>query len=44
VKNKVPYNLFQKWHKDIRHKIVEVKVDGIPAGEPEKELIRVSNP
>ena len=30
VKNKVPYNIFQKWFKDTRKKIVEVKVDGIP--------------
>ena len=30
VKNKVPYNIFQKWYKDTRKKIVEVKVDGIP--------------
>ena len=28
VKNKVPYNIFQKWFKDIRKKLVEVLVDG----------------
>ena len=29
MKHKVPYNIFQKWYKDTRKKIVEVKVDGI---------------
>ena len=28
VKNKVPYNLFEKWYKDTRKKVVEVKVSG----------------
>ena len=40
VKHKVPYNIFQKWYKDTRKKIVEVKVDGIPVeggGETETE-------
>lgn len=27
---KVPYNLFNKWYRDTRHKIVKVKVDGMP--------------
>lgn len=26
----VPYNLFNKWYRDTRHKIVKVKVDGMP--------------
>ena len=30
VKNKVPYNIFQKWFKDTRKKVVEVQVDGAP--------------
>ena len=30
LKNNVPYNIFQKWFKDIRKKIVEVQVDGAP--------------
>ena len=30
VKNKVPYNIFQKWFKDTRKKVVEVQVDGDP--------------
>ena len=27
VKNKVPYNIFQKWFKDTRKKVVEVQVE-----------------
>ena len=30
VKNKVPYNIFQKWFKDTRKKVVEVQVDSAP--------------
>lgn len=30
LKNNVAYNLFEKWYRDTRKKIVEVKVDGIP--------------
>lgn len=30
LRNKVPYNLFEKWYKDTRHKLVPVKVDGQP--------------
>ena len=26
----VPYNLFNKWYRDTRHKIVKVRVDGMP--------------
>ena len=33
VKNKVPYNIFSKWYKDTRKKIVELKVDGMPTAE-----------
>lgn len=32
-KSKVPYNLFMKWFKDTRHKVVQVQVDGIPNPE-----------
>ena len=38
--NKVPYNIFYKWYKDIRNKIVEVKVDGHSSSvqeQPKKE-------
>lgn len=34
-RNKVPYNIFYKWYKDTREKIVEVKVDGLPSPAPE---------
>jgi len=27
----VPYNIFQKWYKDTRKKVVEVQIDGAPA-------------
>lgn len=30
VKNNVPYNIFQKWYKDTRNKVVEVWIDGVP--------------
>ena len=33
LKNKVPYNIFSKWYKDTRKKVVEVQVDGIPSGQ-----------
>ena len=32
-RNNVPYNLFEKWYKDTRHKVVEVKVSGRPSEE-----------
>lgn len=31
VRNKVPYNIFSKWYKDTRQKIVEVTVDDRPS-------------
>ena len=37
VKNKVPYNIFQKWFKDTRKKVVEVQVDGAPEITHEKK-------
>ena len=30
-RNNVPYNLFEKWYKDTRHKIMEVDVSGRPS-------------
>ena len=37
IKNKVPYNIFQKWFKDTRKKVVEVRIDGAPEiGHEEK--------
>ena len=35
MRNKVPYNIFSKWYKDIRKQIVEVTVDGRPSEEEE---------
>ena len=32
-RNNVPYNIFSKWYKDTRKKIVEVSVDGRPSEE-----------
>ena len=32
LRNNVPYNIFHKWYKDTRKKIVEVQVDGVPSG------------
>ena len=29
VRNKVPYNIFQKWFKDTRKKVIAVRVDGV---------------
>ena len=43
VKNKVPYNIFQKWYKDTRKKVVEVQIDGFPvadSGESSKPFPR----
>ena len=30
-RNNVPYNLFEKWYKDTRHRVVEVEVNGRPS-------------
>lgn len=32
-RNNVPYNLFDKWYKDTRHKLVPVQVAGLPSVE-----------
>ena len=37
VKNKVPYNIFQKWYKDTRNKVVAVQIDGIPESKTEEK-------
>ena len=43
VKNKVPYNIFQKWYRDTRKKVVEVQVDGAPViGHEEKSSVRAA--
>ena len=33
-RHKVPYNLFDKWYRDTRHKVVKVKVEGMPTAGP----------
>ena len=43
VKNKVPYNIFQKWYKDTRKKVVEVQIDGAPVISHEKKQNLVIN-
>lgn len=35
-RNKVLYNIFYKWYKDTRNKLVEIKVDGLPSSSQEK--------
>ena len=36
-RNNVPYNLFEKWYKDTRHRVVEVSVDGRPSAVEEEK-------
>lgn len=36
-RNNVPYNIFSKWYKDTRQKIVEVSVDGRPSEDSRVE-------
>lgn len=36
-RDKVPYNIFYKWYKDTRDKIVEVKVEGLSASAQEEQ-------
>jgi hypothetical protein len=44
VKNKVPYNIFQKWFKDTRKKVVEVQINGAPEiGHEEKSKTSVQS-
>ena len=39
LSNQVPYNLFAKWYKDTRKKIIPVKVLGAPSPEAEMQGI-----
>ena len=44
VKNKVPYNIFQKWYKDTRKKVIEVQINGAPEiGHEEKSKTSVQS-
>lgn len=42
LSNQVPYNLFSKWYKDTRKKIVPVHVLGAPS--PESEMQEIPSP
>lgn len=42
LKNKVPYNLFHKWYKDIRHRIVPVQVEGQHAEQEAAKALSAS--
>lgn len=42
LSNQVPYNLFTKWYKDTRKKIVPVQVLGAPS--PESEMREIPSP
>ena len=44
LKNKVPYNLFHKWYKDIRHHIVPVQVEGQQVEQKSKKDLSASVP
>lgn len=44
ARHKVPYNIFQKWFKDTRKKVVEVQIDGAPVVSPEEQPAPVAHP
>ena len=44
VKNKVPYNILQKWYRDTRKKVVEVQVDGAPVIGHEEQSGAIDQP
>lgn len=37
IRNNVAYNLFERWYRDTRKKIVEVKVEGAPLKDAPQE-------
>lgn len=39
-RNKVPYNLFEKWYNDTRHRLVAVQANGRPS--PEQSVVEES--
>ena len=43
-RNNVPYNLFEKWYKDTRHRVVEVSVVGGPSTMEEEKLAEAVPP
>lgn len=42
-KNKVPFNLVNKWYRDTRHKIAEVRVAGAPQNQEDEPNIYKSD-
>lgn len=44
VKHKVPYSIFQKWFKDARKKVVEVRIDGVPVINHEEKSKPIDQP
>ena len=38
LNNNVPYNIFSKWYKDTRRKVVEVQVQGRPSPRKQNEV------
>ena len=39
MNNNVPYNIFSKWYKDTRRKVVSVQVDGRPSEESTEKSV-----
>ena len=39
MNNNVPYNIFSKWYKDTRRKVVSVQVDGRPSEESTEKTV-----
>lgn len=44
VKHNVTYNIFQKWFKDTRKKVVEVRIDGVPVINHEEKSKPIDQP
>ena len=44
VKNKIPYNIFQKWFKDTRKKVVDVQINGAPMITHEEKTGTIDQP
>lgn len=44
LRSNVPYNIFHKWYKDTRKKIVVVKVNGAPAASGQGGAPEASRP
>lgn len=42
LSNNVPYNIFSKWYKDTRRKVVEVEVDGRPLEKGKEKSVQSS--